>query len=103
MRETEEIERLGLTEPACLTPSGGVPPELDQARLLAVQFQTELREPLTKICDEPLCVIMILKAHNEVVGLCRVPDYAECGGEGAGQRCCGVLGVRHNPGCSEGL
>jgi len=58
MRETEEIERLGLTEPACLPPSGGVPPELDQARLLVVQFQTELREPLTKIREEPLCVIL---------------------------------------------
>jgi hypothetical protein len=56
MRETEKIERLRLAKPARLPLSGGMPPELDQARLLAVQFQTELREPLTKIYEEPLCV-----------------------------------------------
>jgi hypothetical protein len=75
-----------------------VPPELDQARLLAVQFQTELREPLTEICEEPLCVILILKAHDEVVRLCRTPRYAAHGDEGAGQRGLMRSDARHNPG-----
>ncbi len=33
-----------------------------------MQFQPELREPLTKIDKEPLRVILILEASSEVVG-----------------------------------
>jgi hypothetical protein len=65
MREAEEIERLWLAEPACLPPPGGVPPELDQARLARVQFQGELRKPLAKVRQEPLRVALMLKARDE--------------------------------------
>ena len=77
MREAEEIERLWLAEPARLPPPGGVPPELDQARLAWVQFQGELRKPLAKVRQEPLRVALMLKARDEVVRLCRLLDYAE--------------------------
>ena len=42
-------------------------PELDQARLLWVQFQRELREPVAKVAEEPLGVLAMLKARDVVV------------------------------------
>ena len=47
---------------------GGVPPELDQPRLLRMQLQTELREPVAQIGQEPLGVLTMLKARHVVVG-----------------------------------
>src|SRR6185437_14603066 len=49
MREAEELERLRLAKTTSLTVTGGVAPELDQPRLLSVQFQTERREPVAKL------------------------------------------------------
>ena len=63
-----KLERLRPTEPAPYSVHGGVPPELDQARLLGVQLQGELRESFAQIAQEPLRVIPMLKAHHEVVG-----------------------------------
>jgi hypothetical protein len=54
-----------------------MPSELDQPRLLRCQLQRELREPLAKVCEEPLRVFTVLEARDVVVGLCRVPSYAE--------------------------
>jgi hypothetical protein len=53
-----------------------VRPELDQPGLLGVQFQAELREPAAQFLQEPLSVVLVLEADNEVVRLCRTPDYA---------------------------
>ena len=69
MREAEELERLRLAEPTGLRDPGGVPPELDQPRLLGIQLQTELREPVAKLRPEPLGVLPMLKAHHEVIGV----------------------------------
>jgi tRNA A37 threonylcarbamoyladenosine synthetase subunit TsaC/SUA5/YrdC len=46
---------------------GGEPSESDQARLLGIQLQAELREPVAKICPEPLGVVPMLESHHEVV------------------------------------
>ena len=67
MREPEELERLWLAEPPRLPIPGSIAPELDQPRLLGVQFQTEFREPVAKVSPELLGVFPILKAHHEVV------------------------------------
>jgi hypothetical protein len=45
-----------------------------------MQLQPELREPLAKLCQEPLRILLILEPINEVVRLCRPPDYADHGG-----------------------
>jgi len=68
MREAEKLERLRLAEPTSLAVTGGVPSELDQARLLGIQIQTELREPVAKLSPEPFGVLPILKPHHEVIG-----------------------------------
>ena len=65
MREAKEIERLGFTQTPCPPTLGGVPAELDQARLLRVQFQRELRESLAEFMKEPLRIVLILKTHDE--------------------------------------
>ena len=67
MREPEKVERLGLWETPRLAIPGGVPPELDQPRLLVRQFQVELREPVAEIGEEPLGVVTMLEAHHGVV------------------------------------
>jgi len=44
-----------------------VPPELDQPGFVGMQFQPELRKSLSKVGQEPLCVILILEASGEIV------------------------------------
>jgi hypothetical protein len=52
-----------------LTLLGGEPPEPDQPRLLGRELQAELREPATKIRQEPLRVSLMLKPDDVVVGI----------------------------------
>jgi len=79
VREPQEPERLWLRQTALCSALGGEPPELDQPRLLRVQLQGELRKPLAKVGEEPLGIVTVLEAGDPVVGLCRVPSYAEPG------------------------
>jgi len=67
VREAQELERLRPPESPRLPSLGGEPPELDQPRLLRMQFQRELREPLAKIGQEPLSVLTVLEARHVVV------------------------------------
>ena len=68
VREAEELKRLGLPEPTGFAVSGGEPSELDQPRLLGVQFQAERREPVAKVGEEPLGVLTVLEPGDVVVG-----------------------------------
>ena len=61
--------RLGLPVATPLSVSGGEPPELDQARLVRMQLQAKLREPVAQISQEPLGVVSVLKARQKVVGV----------------------------------
>ena len=67
VREAEKLERLRLADTTRLAIPGGMPPELDQPRLLGIQLQTELREPVTKVSPEPVSVLPMLKSHHEVI------------------------------------
>ena len=71
VREAEELERLRLPKPARRSSLGGEPSELDQPRLVRMQLQPELREPVAQISQEPLGVLTMLKARQEVVGVPR--------------------------------
>jgi hypothetical protein len=57
----------GLETPTTESVSGGEPSELDQPRLLRMQLQPELREPVAKISQEPLGVLTVLKARHVVI------------------------------------
>src|SRR5258706_2808457 len=67
VREPQEVERLRLTRTARLPSPGGVPPELDQPRLVRVQLQSELRQPLAKLGQEPPRILLIFEPDDEVV------------------------------------
>src|SRR5712691_11401199 len=62
VREAQKLERLRPTETPRSPSLGGEPSELDQARLLGRQFQRELREPVAKVCEEPLRILLVLEA-----------------------------------------
>jgi putative transposase len=67
VREAQEVERLRFPQTPRPSPFGGVPPELDQPRLVRVQLQPEPCEPAAKLVQEPFGVVSMLKAHDEVV------------------------------------
>src|SRR5512142_3314241 len=66
--EAKETERLRLAKATRRSPLGGESAELDQACLLGVEFQVELREPVAKVRPEPLSVVPTLESHHGVVG-----------------------------------
>ncbi|MGH8904815.1 MAG: hypothetical protein ACRDYA_24810 [Egibacteraceae bacterium] len=68
--EAEEVERLRLADTPHRSRPDGVPPELDQPRLVRMQLQTELREPLAEIGQELLRIGLILETSNKVIRLC---------------------------------
>ena len=66
VREPKKVERLRLPEATCRPTCGREPAELDQARLVGVQFQTELREPLAQVGEELLRVTLLLEPGDKV-------------------------------------
>jgi hypothetical protein len=71
VREAQEVERLRLPQPPLSSVRCREAAELDQASLVRVQLQVELREPLTKIGEELLCITEMLEPDYEVI---REPD-----------------------------
>ena len=69
MREPKERKRPGL----CLTWPFPVSPDLApkryQPRLVRMNFQPELRQPLLKLLQKPLSVRPVLEARHEIVGI----------------------------------
>src|SRR5262249_17301208 len=68
MREAEKVERFRPAETPRSPTLGGEPSELDQACLLGRQLQPEPREPFLQLGLEPLRILTMLKAHDEVIG-----------------------------------
>jgi len=75
--ESQERERLRLPLAPRLPHPGRVRPEPPQPGLAGVQFQGELREPAAQLPQELLSVVLVLEPDDEVVRLCRTPDYAD--------------------------
>jgi hypothetical protein len=67
MREPQKRKGLGFSLATPFSVSDGEPPELDQSRLVRMQFQTEPHQPFPKLRKEPLGVGSILKAHHKIV------------------------------------
>jgi len=67
VRETQELERLGPTEPTLGSALSRIAAELDQARLLRRNLQTELRETLANPGKETLSIRTMLKASSNIV------------------------------------
>ena len=67
MCEAKEPKRLRLAETTLGPLLSGEPPKPNQPRLLGVELQAELREPVAKVRPEPLGIIAMLEPHHEVV------------------------------------
>ena len=65
---TQEVERLRFALSPRGPVLGGVPPELDQSRLVRVQLQPEPGEPLMKVAQEPLRILLVLEPDGDVGG-----------------------------------
>jgi hypothetical protein len=65
VREAQEVERLGLADASRCAVAGGVAPELDQPRLVGMEFEAELREPVAKLGKEPLRIGLMLEPGNK--------------------------------------
>ena len=76
VREPEEGERLWLAQTPRPTTFGRVTAELDQPRLVRVQFQPEPREPLTKSAKEPVGVVPMFEPDGEIVSEAHDDDIA---------------------------
>ena len=73
MREAEEIEGLRFPLAPGRSPLSRVAAELDQAGLVGVQRQAELRQPLPQIAEKPLGIRLPLEADDGVVGVADWP------------------------------
>src|SRR4029079_16825457 len=67
--DTQKIEGLRLPFPPLLPPFSGIAPELQQARVLWVQFQPELPQPFPQLLQEALCFCSMLEPQHSVVGV----------------------------------
>src|SRR4051812_39131188 len=68
VREPQEPERLRLPDSPRRSPLDREAAELDETRLVGMQLQGKLREPLTKIAEELPGVTLMLEPGHEVVG-----------------------------------
>src|SRR6266404_4007930 len=68
VRESQKVERLGLTFPSACPVRLGTPPELDPARLIGVQFQSKLPQPLPEVLQEAVGFGLVLEPEDGIVG-----------------------------------
>ena len=67
VRESEEVERLGLPFSAPLAVVGRKRAELHKARFLRMQFQSELTKPFDEFRPEPLGVRLALESDHDII------------------------------------
>src|SRR5260370_25377687 len=74
MRETKKVERLRFSQPARCSISNRETAELDQTRLVRMQRQRELFHPCAKIRQKALCIVLVLKPDDTIVGVAHDDD-----------------------------
>ena len=68
VRETQEVEALGLPLAARPSIRRRVAAEFEESRFVGVQGQTEPREAFAQLGEKLLGVVSMLEAHDEVIG-----------------------------------
>src|SRR3954469_14176052 len=78
MRKAEEIEgcRFHLTTP--LAPCTGPTPELNEPRLVRVQFEVKPGEAVPQVAQKLLGVGFVLEANTEIVAVPHDNDISPC-------------------------
>src|SRR5258708_16967312 len=74
MRETKKVERLRFSQPARCSISNRETAELDQTRLVRMQRQRELFHPCAKIRQKALCIVLVLKPDDTIIGVAHDDD-----------------------------
>ena len=64
MREAKEVEGLRLAFPSSFPVLFGIPPEVGPARLVRMQFQSELPQPFSQALAKTVCVGTPLEAEE---------------------------------------
>jgi len=67
MREAQKVERLRLSFSSLLPVLFGVPPKLNPARLVWVEFQSKRLQPLPEVLKEAVCVRRVLEPEDRIV------------------------------------
>ena len=66
MREPQKREALWLPFSTRLPVGPRIPAELDQPRLVRVQFQLELGQPFGKLPQKPVCFVLTFEPNHKV-------------------------------------
>jgi hypothetical protein len=61
VRETQKVERLGLTFPSSFPALFGVPSELNPARFVGMEFQPKLPQPFPEVFQKAVRFHLVLK------------------------------------------
>ena len=61
VRETQKVERLGLAFPSSFPALFGIPPELDPARFVGMEFQPKLPQPFPEVLQKAACIRPMLE------------------------------------------
>ncbi len=69
VREAQKVERLRLAFSSSFPVEFGVPPELDPARLVRMQFQPKLPQPFPEVLQKAVGFRLRLASEDRVVGL----------------------------------
>src|SRR5580658_2739019 len=77
MSESQKVERFRFPLPCPLPVFCREPPELNQARLVRVQFQSVVRHALPQLLQKPLGFLPVLKPKHEVVRISNDDYLAE--------------------------
>jgi len=72
MREAQKVERLRLAFSASFPAEFGVPPELDPARFVRMQFQSKLPQPFPEVLQATVGFRLRLESQDGIIGL--APD-----------------------------
>jgi hypothetical protein len=62
VRKSQEVERFRLSFPSPFPVRFGIPPELDPARFIRMEFQSKLPQPFPEFLQEAVCVGLVLEA-----------------------------------------
>jgi hypothetical protein len=69
VREAQKVERLGFAFSSPLPIAFGVPPELNPARFLRMQFQSKLPQPFPEVLQEAVRFPLRLESQHRVVSI----------------------------------
>jgi len=78
VRESQKVERLGLAFPSAFPVPLGIPPELDPARFLRVQFQSKLPQPFPEILPKTVSFRRVLEPQDRIIGLAHDDHVSSC-------------------------